>query len=153
MNIKLASRLARISVSQTMAVSEKSIQLRKQGVDVIDFGAGEPDFASPDNIKQAGIRAIQSNFTKYTAIGGIEELRKAIVEAHAREMGSNYEIPECIVNVGGKHSIFNVFNAVVDEGDDVILPTPYWVSFADIARLVGGNVIFANTSESEGFRL
>src|SRR5262245_14084951 len=112
--MKLAGRMSRISVSQTMAVSEKSIQLREQGIEVIDFGAGEPDFPSPQNVKQAGIRAIESNFTKYTAIGGIKDLRRAIVEKHARDFGSSYDIANCIVNMGGKHSIFNVFNAVVD---------------------------------------
>jgi aspartate aminotransferase len=153
MNMKLAARMSRISVSQTMAVSEKTIQLREQGIDVVDFGAGEPDFPSPENIKQAGIRAIQADFTKYTAISGIKELRKAIVEKHAREFGTSYDVSECIVNMGGKHAIFNVCSAVVDEGDDVIIPTPYWVSFADIARYVGANVIFAQTREDEGFRL
>ena len=145
--------MSRISVSQTMAVSEKSIQLREQGIDVIDFGAGEPDFPSPENVKLAGIKAIQADFTKYTAIAGIKELRKAIVQKHARDFGSKYDVAECIVNMGGKHAIFNVCSAVVDEGDDVIIPTPYWVSFADIARYVGANVIFANTREDEGFRL
>jgi aspartate aminotransferase len=150
---KLASRISRISVSQTMAVSEKSIALREQGVDVIDFGAGEPDFPTPENIKQAAIRAIQGDFTKYTAIGGIKDLRKAIVEKHARDLGSKFDVAECIVNVGGKHSIFNIVSATVDEGDDVIIPTPYWVSFADIARYAGANVVFAHTREDEGFRL
>jgi aspartate aminotransferase len=150
---KLASRISRISVSQTMAVSEKSIALREQGVDVIDFGAGEPDFPTPENIKQAAIKAINGNFTKYTAIGGIKDLRKAIVEKHARDLGSKYDIAECIVNVGGKHSIFNIVSATVNEGDDVIIPTPYWVSFADIARYAGANVVFAHTREQDGFRL
>jgi aspartate aminotransferase len=150
---KLATRISRISVSQTMAVSEKSIALREQGVDVIDFGAGEPDFPTPENIKQAAIRAIQGDFTKYTAIGGIKDLRKAIVEKHARDLGSKFDVAECIVNVGGKHSIFNIVSATVDEGDDVIIPTPYWVSFADIARYAGANVVFAHTREDEGFRL
>ena len=153
MNTTLASRISRISVSQTMAVAEKAMQLREQGIDVVDFGAGEPDFPTPDNVKQAAIRAIEANFTKYTAIGGIKELRKAIVEKHARDLGSKYDIAECITNVGSKHAIFNVCSAVVDEGDDVIIPAPYWVSFADIARYVGGNVIFVPTREEEGFRL
>jgi aspartate aminotransferase len=104
-------------------------------------------------VKQAGIRAIQENFTKYTAIGGIKELKKAIVEKHARDFGSKYDISECIVNFGGKHALFNVFSAVVDEGDDVIIPTPYWVTFGDIARFVNANPIFVATQESEGFRL
>src|SRR5262249_26215610 len=123
------------------------------GIDVVDFGAGEPDFTTPDNIRQAAIRAIDAGFTKYTAIGGIKELRKAIVEKHARDFGSKYAVPECLVNIGGKHAIFNIFSALVDEGDDVIIPTPYWVSFADIAHYVGAKTIFVPTREDEGFRL
>src|SRR5205809_1695043 len=151
--MNLATRISRISVSKTMAVMEAAIKLRDQGIDVVDFGPGEPDFPTPENVRQAGIRAIQAGFTKYTAIGGIKELRKAIVEKHARDLGSNYDVPECLVNIGGKHAIFNIFSALIDEGDDVIIPTPYWVSFADIARYVGANVIFAHTKESDGFRL
>jgi len=151
--MKFASRISRISISQTMAVNEKALQMRAQGVDIVDFGAGEPDFPTPDNIKQAAVRAIESNFTRYTSIGGTPELRKAIVDSHARLFGSSYEVAECLVNVGGKHSIFNTVSAVVDDGDDVIIPTPYWVSFADIARYAGGRTVFAETSEAEGFRL
>src|SRR5436190_6018335 len=151
--MKLAERISRISVSKTMAVMEAAIKLRDQGIDVVDFGPGEPDFPTPENVKLAGIRAIQENFTKYTAIGGIKELKKAIVEKHAREFGSKYDINECIVNDGGKHALFNIFSVVVDEGDDVIIPTPYWVTFGDIARYVNGNPIFVPTQESDGFRL
>ena len=151
--MKLASRMSRIAVSGTMIVSEKTIQLREQGVDVVDFGAGEPDFPTPENIRQAGIRAIQSNFTRYTAIGGTRDLRAAIVDQHARELESRYDISECIVNVGGKHAIFNLCSALVDEGDDVIIPTPYWVSFGDITHYFGGRAVFVHTREDEGFRL
>ncbi len=151
--MKFAERVSRISVSQTMAVNDKALRLRAQGVDIVDFGAGEPDFPTPDNIKQAAVRAIESNFTRYTAIGGTPELRQAIVESHARVFGSRYEVSECLVNVGGKHSIFNTVSAVVDNGDEVIIPTPYWVSFADIARYAGGRTIFVETKEAEGFRL
>ena len=151
--MKLATRISRISVSKTMAVMEAATKLREQGIDVVDFGPGEPDFPTPDNVKQAGIRAIQSDFTKYTAIGGIKELKKAIVDKHAREFGSKYDVSECVVNIGGKHAIFNIFEAVVEAGDDVIIPTPYWVTFADIARLVNSNPIFVPTKESDGFRL
>ena len=148
-----ASRMSRISVSGTMMVAQKAIELRDQGIDIADFGAGEPDFPTPQNIKQAGIRAIESNFTKYTAIGGTQELRRAIVEQHTRDFSSSYDVPECIVNVGGKHSIFNTCSALVDHGDEVIIPTPYWVSFADIARYAGATVVFVNTREDDGFRL
>ena len=151
--MKFADRVSRISVSQTMAVNEKALQMRAQGIDIVDFGAGEPDFPTPDNIKQAGIEAIQSNFTRYTSIGGTPDLRKAIVEHHARIFGSRYDVAECLVNVGGKHAIFNTVSAVVDNGDDVLIPTPYWVSFADIARYAGGRTVFAETREAEGFRL
>jgi len=151
--MKFAGRVSRISVSQTMAVNEKALQMRAQGIDIADFGAGEPDFPTPDNIKQAGVRAIESNFTRYTSIGGTPDLRKAIVEHHARIFGSKFDVSECLVNVGGKHAIFNTVSAVVDDGDDVIIPTPYWVSFADIARYAGGRTLFAETREPEGFRL
>jgi aspartate aminotransferase len=151
--MKLASRVSRISVSQTMAVNEKALQLRAQGADIVDFGAGEPDFPTPDNIKRAGVLAIESDFTRYTSIGGIPELRKAIVEHHARLFGSDFDVPECLVNVGGKHSLFNIVSALVEEGDDVIIPTPYWVSFADIARYAGARTVFAETREDDGFRL
>src|SRR5205823_2998164 len=151
--MNLATRISRISVSKTMAVMEAAIKLRDQGIDVVDFGPGEPDFPTPENVKQAGIRAIQADFTKYTAIGGIKELKKAIVEKHAREFGSKYDVSECVVNMGGKHALFNVFEALVEAGDDVIIPTPYWVTFADIARFVNSNPIFMATNESDGFRL
>jgi aspartate aminotransferase len=136
-----------------MAVMEAAVKLREQGIDVVDFGPGEPDFPTPDNIKQAAIRAINANFSKYTPIGGVKELRKAIVDKHARDFGSKYDVSECVANVGGKHAIFNIFSALVDEGDDVIIPTPYWVTFADIARYVNSNPIFVHTKESDGFRL
>jgi aspartate aminotransferase len=136
-----------------MAVNEKALQMRAQGIDIADFGAGEPDFPTPENIKQAGIRAIESNFTRYTSIGGTPDLRKAIVEHHARIFGSKFDVSDCLVNVGGKHAIFNTVSAVVDNGDDVIIPAPYWVSFADIARYAGGRTLFAQAREADGFRL
>src|SRR5437870_76629 len=151
--MNLATRISRISVSKTMAVMEAAQKLREQGIDVVDFGPGEPDFPTPDNVKQAGIAAIQNNFTKYTAIGGIKELKKAIVDKHARDFGSKYDISECVVNFGGKHALFNIFSAIVDEGDDVIIPTPYWVTFGDITRFVNANPIFVDTKESDGFQL
>src|SRR5678816_4603049 len=123
--MKFAGRVSRISVSQTMAVNEKALQMRAQGIDIVDFGAGEPDFPTPGNIKQAGVRAIESNFTRYTSIGGTPDLRKAIVEHHGRIFGSKFDVSECLVNVGGKHAIFNTVSAVVDDGDEVIIPTPY----------------------------
>src|SRR5437879_12346571 len=113
--MNLAARISRISVSKTMAVMEAAIKLREQGIDVVDFGPGEPDFPTPENVKQAGIRAIQADFTKYTAIGGIKELKKAIVDKHAREFGSKYDVSECVVNIGGKDESCSIFAAVADE--------------------------------------
>jgi aspartate aminotransferase len=151
--MKLTERISRISVSKTMAVMEAAIKLRDQGIDVVDFGPGEPDFPTPENVKRAAVSAIEANFTKYTAIGGIKELKKAVVDKHARDFNSKYDISECVVNLGGKHALFNIFAAVVEEGDDVVIPTPYWVTFGDIARFVNANPIFVRTHESDGFRL
>jgi aspartate aminotransferase len=151
--MNFAQRISRISESQTMAVGAAALELREKGIDVVDFGPGEPDFPTPENVKQAGIRAIQADFTKYTPVGGIRDLKKAIVEKHARDFGSKYEISECLVNIGGKHAIFNLFQALIEDGDEVVIPTPYWVSFADIARFAGANPIFLPTREDDGFRL
>jgi aspartate aminotransferase len=151
--MKIAERISRISVSQTMAVGEAAGKLRDMGVDVVDFGPGEPDFPTPENIKQAAIKAINANFTKYTPAGGIRDLRKAVVEKHARDFGSHYDISECLINMGGKHAIFNIVEALVDEGEEVIIPTPYWVSFLDIVQFVGAKPVFVHTREDEGFRL
>jgi aspartate aminotransferase len=151
--MKMARRVSRISVSQTMAVNEKALKLRADGVDIVDFGAGEPDFPTPDNIKAAAQRAIDSNYTRYTSIGGAPDLRKAVVEAHSRDFGTKFDLAECLITAGGKHAIFNAVSALIDEGDEVIIPTPYWVSFADIARYAGGNTVLVPTSEEDGFRL
>jgi aspartate aminotransferase len=151
--MKLAERISRISVSQTMAVGEAAGKLRDQGVDVVDLGPGEPDFPTPDNIKKAGIQAINSDFTKYTAAGGILDLKNAVVEKHGRDFGSKFTVSECLINIGGKHAIFNVLASTVDDGDDVIIPAPYWVSFPDIVRFVGARPVFLETSERDGFRL
>ena len=136
-----------------MAVAEAATRLREKGLDVVDFGPGEPDFPTPENIKQAGIRAIQENFSKYTAASGIKELKQAIIDKHARDLGSAYDLSEVMVNVGGKHSVFSIFSALVDDGDEVIIPTPYWVSFADITRYVGATPVFVDTLEEDRFRL
>ncbi len=153
MEFQLTDKIGRISASQTMAVAEAATRLREKGLDVVDFGPGEPDFPTPENIKQAGIRAIEENFSKYTAAGGIKELKQAIIDKHARDLGSAYDLSEVLVNVGGKHSVFSIFSALVDDGDEVIIPTPYWVSFADITRYVGATPVFVDTLEGDGFRL
>src|SRR5271167_773426 len=125
---ELAERISTISVSSTMAVAAEADRLRKAGHDVVDFGAGEPDFPTPDNVKQAGIDAIAANFTKYTNAGGTQECKEAIVARHAADFGTSYKPNECIITVGGKHAIFNSIQILVNPGDQVIVPVPYWVT-------------------------
>lgn len=136
-----------------MAVTAEAARLKRAGVDVVALGAGEPDFPTPENIKQAAIRAIENNFTRYTAAGGIPELREAIVAWHAREFGTDYGPSECIATVGGKHAIFNFLAAVVDRGAEVILPVPYWVTFYDVINYYGGTPVKVRTQESNAFSL
>src|SRR2546423_4942293 len=150
---ELADRISLISVSSTMKVAADAEKLRSQGVDVVDFGAGEPDFPTPDNIKQAAIRALDQNFTKYTAAGGIMELKKAVCERHAMDFGTAYQTSECLITVGGKHVIFNLMQAMVNPGDEVVIPTPYWVTYKDVVNYAGGKCVFVSTDEAGGFRL
>ena len=136
-----------------MAVTAEAGRLKRAGVDVVALGAGEPDFPTPGHIKQAAVRAIESNFTRYTAAGGIPELKEAIVAWHAREFGTNYAPSECIATVGGKHAIFNFLAALVDHGSEVILPVPYWVTFYDVINYYGGKPVKVVTQESNAFSL
>ena len=128
-------------------------RLKAQGVDVVDFGPGEPDFPTPEHIKQAAIQALRDERTKYTATAGIAPLRQAVCDWHKRELGSSYEPSECIVTAGGKHAIGLAVSALIDEGDEVIIPAPYWVSFPDIVRLADGEPVFVQTTAADGFRL
>jgi aspartate aminotransferase len=148
-----ADRIGRIEVSATMAVTAEAAKLRSQGVHLSDFGAGEPHFATPQHIKDAAIEAIQQNFTRYTVVAGIPELRQAIVNRHAEDFGSNYAPDEAVFTAGGKLALFCALQVLVDHGDEVILPTPYWVSFRDIVQYGGGKVVLLETSEAEQFRI
>jgi aspartate aminotransferase len=148
-----ADRISSISVSSTMKVMADADKLRREGVDVVDFSAGEPDFPTPDNIKQAAIRAINENFSKYTPAGGTVELKQAAIDRHKAEYGTDYKVSECIVTVGGKHVLFNYTQALVNPGDEVIIPVPYWVTYKDIVNYAGGKCVFVETDEKEGFRL
>jgi aspartate aminotransferase len=136
-----------------MKVAADAEKLRSSGIDVVDFGAGEPDFPTPENIKQAAIRALEQNFTRYTNAGGTVELRKVVCERHARDFGTSYTAEECVVTVGGKHAIFNLMQALVSPGDEVIVPVPYWVTYKDVINYSGGKCVFVETDEAEGFRL
>jgi len=153
MNTANAERISAISVSSTMKVMADADKLRREGVDVVDFSAGEPDFPTPDNIKQAAIRAIEANFTKYTPAGGTVETKEAVVARHKAEFGTDYKTSECIITVGGKHVLFNYTQAILNPGDEVIIPVPYWVTYKDIVNYAGGKCVFVQTDEKEGFNL
>jgi aspartate aminotransferase len=148
-----AERIGRIEVSATMAVAAEAAKLRAQGANLVDFGAGEPHFPTPRHIKDAAIAAIEGNFTRYTVVPGIPDVRKAIVERHACDFGSDYSVDEAIFTTGGKLALFNTIQVLIDHGDEVILPVPYWVSFKDIIQYAGGKVVFLQTSEAENFRI
>jgi aspartate aminotransferase len=150
---RLTDRINRIEPSATLAVVNEADKLRQQGIDVVDFGAGEPHFPTPQHIKDAAVVAIQSNFTKYTPVGGTSELRDAIVHRHAVDFDSDYRREEAVASVGGKHAIFNTIQVLVDHGDEVILPVPYWVSFKDIVRYAGGDCVLVEADESQSFRI
>jgi aspartate aminotransferase len=147
----IADRISSISVSSTMQVAADAERLRSEGVDVVDFGAGQPDFPTPDNIKQAAIRALDQNFTKYTPAGGTAELKKAICERHTLDFGTDYKPNECLVTVGGKHIIFELMQALINPGDEVVIPVPYWVTYKDVVNYAGGKCVFVDTDELKGF--
>jgi aspartate aminotransferase len=149
--LDLAERVSRISESSTMKVAADADRLRREGVDVVDFGAGEPDFPTPDNIKKAAIAALDANFTKYTPTGGTVELKQAICARHREDYGTDYAPGECIASVGGKHAIFNLMQILIDEGDEVIIPVPYWVTYKDVVNFAGGKCVFVETDEDKGF--
>ena len=149
--MQFSERISRIAVSSTAAVVQKAEKLRATGVKLVDFGAGEPDFPTPDHIKQAAVRALEENFTKYTPTGGTRELKEALVDRHAKDFGSHYSVEECLVTVGGKQAIFEAMVATLNDGDEVILPVPYWVSFLDIIHYAGGKAVLLETKEAENF--
>ncbi|HTV14716.1 MAG TPA: pyridoxal phosphate-dependent aminotransferase [Acidobacteriaceae bacterium] len=148
-----SDRIGRIEISATMAVTAEAAKLRAQGAKLVDFGAGEPHFATPQHIKDAAIDAIQKNFTRYTVVSGVPELRQAIVERHTADFGSNYTADEAIFSTGGKLAIFNAIQVLIDHGDEVIVPVPFWVSYKDIVQYAGATCVFVDAPESEGFRV
>jgi len=149
----LTDRINRIEVSATMAITAEALKLKAQGIDLADFGAGEPHFSTPQHIKDAAIQAIQQNVTRYTAVAGTPEVRKAIVDRHAADFGTNYAADECVFTAGGKLAIFNAVEVLVEHGDEVIVPVPYWVSYKDIIEFAGGKPVFLETNEAENFRI
>ncbi len=149
----LSDRINRIEVSATMAITAEALKMKASGIDLADFGAGEPHFSTPQHIKDAAIKAIEDNFTRYTAVAGVPQIRQAIVDRHREDFGSEYAPDECVFTTGGKLAIFNAIEVLVDHGDEVIVPVPYWVSYKDIVQYAGGVPVFVETSEAENFRL
>jgi aspartate aminotransferase len=147
----LSDRVNRIAASATMMVVQAADQLKSKGVDVADFGAGEPDFPTPEHIKRACIQALEANRTKYTPVPGITELRQAICDWHKKELGSTYQATECVVTVGGKQAIFNAVCALINPGDEVVMAAPYWVSYPDIVKYAGGKPVIIETRADDGF--
>lgn len=149
----LADRLGRIQPSPTMAVTARAAELKAEGHDIIGLGAGEPDFDTPDPVKDAAIAAIRAGYTKYTRVDGAPELKQAIRDKFRRDNGLDYALDEIIVGAGGKQVLFNAILASVDRGDEVIVPRPYWVSYPDMARIAGGEPVFVDSSAETGFRM
>ena len=139
--------------SPTLAVTMKAKALQKEGRDIIGFGAGEPDFDTPDNIKAAAIRAIQEGFTKYTPVGGIDELKDAVITKLRRDNGLEYKRSQIVVSTGAKHTLFNMAQVLFGQGDEVIIPAPYWVSYPDIVQLADATPVIVDAAEAEGFKL
>jgi aspartate aminotransferase len=149
----ISKRVLELEESPTMAIMAMAKALKAEGKDIIGFTVGEPDFDTPQNIKEAGKRAIDSGQTKYTPVGGIAELKEAIIGKFERDNGLTYKASEILVSCGGKHSIYNLCQAIIDPGDEVVIPAPYWVSFPPIVELAGGRAVIAQTDDASGFKM
>ncbi len=149
----ISNNLKKIKPSPTIAVTQKARELKAAGKDVIGLGAGEPDFDTPENIKEAAIKAIKDGDTKYTAVDGTPALKKAIVDKFKRENNLDYDLDQITVGAGGKHVIYNAMMATLNEGDEVIVPAPYWVSYPDMVLLAGGTPIILECNEKQGFKV
>src|SRR5580704_9199498 len=153
MNYKISNRAASLSPSLTLAVDSKAKQMKAEGIDVVGFGAGEPDFDTPQHIKDAAIKALNEGFTKYTPAAGIPELRQAIAEKFKRDNGLSYKPSQIIVSCGGKHSCYNVIMATCEEGDEVIIPAPYWLSYPEMVKLAGARPVIIETTDKTEFKV
>jgi len=150
---KLAARMSRVSPSATMEIRRRTEELKRTGIEVIDLGPGEPDFDTPDAVKRAGIAAIKGGFTKYTQAGGIPELRAAIAARYRRDYGARYSPEEVMVAAGAKQALFSVSLALFEEGDEVLIPVPYWVTYPEVVKLCGAEPVFVPTDPNKGFHL
>ncbi len=153
MTIVLANRMHTVKPSPTLAVAAKAAEMCAQGLDIIGLGTGEPDFDTPDHIKQAAIEAIEAGFTKYTPVDGILPLKEAIREKFKRDNGLDYQLNQILVSVGGKQSFYNLCQAFIEEGDEVLIPAPYWVSYPDIVLLAGGTPVIISTTQAMRFKI
>ncbi|NTU60275.1 MAG: pyridoxal phosphate-dependent aminotransferase, partial [Deltaproteobacteria bacterium] len=149
--MKLSSRAEQIQPSVTLAITAKAKQMKAQGIDVIGFGAGEPDFPTPEHIVDSAVEAMRSGDTRYTAVGGTPELRAAVAQGLQRDYGLTYDASEITVSCGAKHTLFNLFMALVEEGDEVVIPAPYWVSYPEQVQVAGGTPVYAHATEADGF--
>jgi len=149
----LAKRLATLAPSATLAVQAKAKELKRRGIDVISFGAGEPDFDTPERVKEAAVQAMRRGQTKYTEVGGVPELRAAACAKFKRDNGLDYEPADILISCGAKHTLYNIFTALLDPGDEVIVPSPYWVSYPEQVRLLDGVPVTVGTREATGFDL
>lgn len=153
MTTKLAARVQAVKPSPTLAITARAAALRAEGKDVIGLGVGEPDFDTPEHIKAAAIRAIESGFTKYTAVDGTPELKRAVIAKFKRENGLDYAPNQILVSCGGKQSFFNLAQALLDPGDEVVIPAPYWVSYPDMVLLAGGAPVFVQAGAAQSFKI
>ncbi|MCC6207150.1 MAG: pyridoxal phosphate-dependent aminotransferase [Gammaproteobacteria bacterium] len=151
--MELSQRVQRIKPSPTLAVTARAAQLRAEGKDIIGFGAGEPDFDTPEHIKQAGIEAIRAGFTRYTPVAGIPKLRQAVADKFLRDNGLKYKPAQVLVSVGGKQCCYNLVQALLNPGDEVIIPAPYWVSYPDMVLLADGVPVFIDSGIDQGFKI
>ena len=151
--MKLAKRVGRISPSPTLRITADAKALAAQGVDVVDFAAGEPDLDTPAPVKDAGIAAIRNGFTKYTAVAGIDELKSAVVDKLRRDQGLSYDKSQILISCGAKHTLFNLAQALFEAGDEVVIPSPYWVSYPDQVALNDATPVLVPTDEATGFQL
>jgi aspartate aminotransferase len=149
--MQLAKRVSSLTPSPTMAVMEEAAKLKAEGKEIVDFSVGEPDFNTPDNVKQKGREAIDRNFTRYVPAGGTKELREAVAQKYRKQYGVDYSMQEVAISCGAKHSLFNVIFVLLDEGDEVLLPAPYWVTFPEQPKLVGAVPVEVPTTEADNF--
>lgn len=153
MSLTLSEKALAVKPSSTLAITAKAKELKAQGIDVVGFGAGEPDFNTPENICEAAIKAINEGFTKYTPASGINELKQAISDKFKKFNGIDYKPSQIVISNGGKHSLTNVFEAILNPGDEVIIPAPYWLSYPEIVKLAGGVPVFVRGEKAQGYKI